>query len=208
MYYSKKLYSVPYQKYRHLQTKLRLKRKESVLFLEHLPVITAGKSFDKKNLLVTENYLKEQNIEFLEVERGGDLTAHEKGQLVIYLHIDLLKRNMTISEYLKILNDVLIQSIYQTWNLEVYSQSQKPGLYLSNDPEKKILSQGVYFKSNFTSFGVALNISNDLKVFQLIHPCGANAKNIISIKSLGLDTYIEKDFISLFKNKFINFFKN
>ncbi len=207
MYYSKKLNSVPYQKYRQIQLNLRQKRIESVLFLEHLPVITAGKNFDKKNLLVTEEFLIKQNIQFLEVERGGDLTAHEKGQLVIYPHIDLEKRKITISDYLKILNEILIESIFEIWNLQVFSHSDKPGLYLKNNPEKKILSQGIYFKSNFTSFGVAINISNDLKVFNLINPCGGDSKNIVTIKSLGLDSGLEINFIKLFKNKFINSIK-
>jgi lipoyl(octanoyl) transferase len=204
MLVTNKLFDIEYNTYRQLQIKLREKRKEVLIFLEHSSTITAGKNFHKENLLVNENYLFENKIDFYNVERGGDLTAHEKGQLVIYPHIDLQKRNLTIGKFLQILNSSLTESIEVVWDLEVYSHPEKAGIYLKKDPEKKILSQGVFFKSFFTSYGIALNLKNDLKLFQLIHPCGGESKNIVSIQSLGLDTSLEKNFISEFKKRFLS----
>ena len=96
MKFTKKINSVPYNKYLRLQTSLRKKRKEILIFLEHTSTITAGSNYNIENLLVPKEYLLEKGIAFFQVERGGDLTAHEIGQLVIYPHIDLKKRNLTI----------------------------------------------------------------------------------------------------------------
>jgi lipoyl(octanoyl) transferase len=203
MFITRKLFNIPYIQYSQLQIKLRKNRKEGILFLEHEPTITAGKNTNLKNLLVSTDFLSEKKITFLNVERGGDLTAHEKGQLVIYLHIDLLNRKLNIQNYLDILSQTLIESIARIWSLPLIQKKEAPGLYLEKDPQKKILSQGIFFKSFFTSYGVALNLKNNLEVFQMIHPCGGDSKNIVSIQSLGLDTHLENEFIEYFTKKFL-----
>ena len=106
---------------------------------------------------------------------------------MIYPHIDLKKRNLTIGDYLSFLTDCLIHSIEEVWGLSVISHKDRPGLYLASNPDKKLLSMGVYFKSYFTSYGVALNLRNDLCVFRTINPCGQDAANMVSLLSLGLD---------------------
>ena len=193
MKFTKKIYSVPYNRYVQLQFLLRKKRKEIVIFLEHTSTITAGSNYNIQNLLVSEEYLLEKSVQFFQVERGGDLTAHEVGQLVIYPHIDLKKRNITIGDYLHLLTQTLIQSISDVWGILVIENKEKPGLYLASNPNKKLVSMGVYFKSYFTSYGVAINLRNDLSVFRMINPCGQDAANMVSLLSLGLDTSIEKE---------------
>ncbi|MBK8399343.1 MAG: lipoyl(octanoyl) transferase LipB [Leptospiraceae bacterium] len=204
MKFTKKINSVPYNKYLRLQTSLRKKRKEILIFLEHTSTITAGSNYNIENLLVPKEYLLEKGIAFFQVERGGDLTAHEIGQLVIYPHIDLKKRNLTIGDYLQFLTNCLIDSIEEVWKLSVISHKDKPGLYLTSDHSKKLLSMGVYFKSYFTSYGVALNLRNDLSVFRMINPCGQDAANMVSLLSLGLDVSgkKEEEFVRVFGEKF------
>ncbi|HNE56339.1 MAG TPA: lipoyl(octanoyl) transferase, partial [Leptospiraceae bacterium] len=165
----------------------------------------AGINYNIQNLLVSEEYLTKKEIEFCRIERGGDLTAHETGQLVIYPHIDLKKRSKNIGEYLSILTNSMIESVYSVWQLKLVSDAMRPGLYLEKDPIKKIVSMGVYFKSFFTSYGVALNLRNDLNVFQLIHPCGQDAANMVSLKKLGFDISEEKEleFIKTFQKLFL-----
>jgi lipoyl(octanoyl) transferase len=205
MKFTKKIYSVPYNRYVQLQFLLRKKRKEIVIFLEHTSTLTAGSNYNIENLLVSEEYLLERGVEFCKVERGGDVTAHEVGQLVIYPHIDLKKRNITIGDYLKFLTDSLVESIETIWNLSVITDKTKPGLYLASNPQKKLVSMGVYFKSYFTSYGVALNLRNDLNVFRMINPCGQDAANMVSLQSLGLDVSRQKEeeFIQMFSEIFI-----
>lgn len=193
MKFIKKIYSVPYNRYLKLQSFLRKRRREILIFLEHTSTITAGSNYNIQNLLVSEEYLLEKSVQFFQVERGGDLTAHEVGQLVIYPHIDLKKRNITIGDYLHLLTQTLIQSISDVWGILVIENKEKPGLYLASNPNKKLVSMGVYFKSYFTSYGVAINLRNDLSVFRMINPCGQDAANMVSLLSLGLDTSIEKE---------------
>jgi len=204
MKFTKKIYSVPYNRYLKLQSFLRKRRREILIFLEHTSTITAGSNYNIQNLLVSEEYLLEKSVQFFQVERGGDLTAHEIGQLVIYPHIDLKKRNITIGDYLHLLTQTMIHSISEVWNLSVIQDKEKPGLYLASEPTKKLVSIGVYFKSYFTSYGVAINLRNDLSVFRMINPCGGDAANMVSLLSLGLDTSIEKEeeFREVFKKKF------
>ncbi len=204
MKFTKKIYSVPYNKYVRLQFSLREKRKEILIFLEHTSTITAGSNYNIQNLLVSNEYLLEKGVKFYQVERGGDLTAHETGQLVIYPHVDLKKRGITIGAYLKILIDCLIYSIQKVWGLTVISDKTRPGLYLASNPNKKLVSMGVYFKSYFTSYGIALNLSNDLSVFKMINPCGQEAANMVSLLSLGLDVSRKKEeeFIKVFTKNF------
>ncbi|HMW05325.1 MAG TPA: lipoyl(octanoyl) transferase LipB [Leptospiraceae bacterium] len=205
MKFTNKLNSVPYNRYIQLQSLLRKKRREIIIFLEHTSTITAGINYNIQNLLVSEEYLTKKEIEFCRIERGGDLTAHETGQLVIYPHIDLKKRSKNIGEYLSILTNSMIESVYSVWQLKLVSDAMRPGLYLEKDPIKKIVSMGVYFKSFFTSYGVALNLRNDLNVFQLIHPCGQDAANMVSLKKLGFDISEEKEleFIKTFQKLFL-----
>lgn len=149
--------------------------------MEHFPVITAGINSKKENLLVSESVLKEKKIDFEEIQRGGDFTAHEPGQLVIYAHIDLKKRNWGIDFFLKSFQDAVSDAVKDVSGVSLFCDPKRPGLYLSKNPDKKIVSIGVYFKSFFTSFGAAVNLNNSLEVFRNINPCGISAENMSSV---------------------------
>jgi lipoyl(octanoyl) transferase len=178
---------VPYSRYLQFQEKSRKLRKESILFLEHPPTLTAGTNFKKENLLLTEEQLSEKGIQIYHVKRGGDFTAHEPGQLVIYPHIDLKKRNLAVTDFIHFFRDSIAKSIWNVWEISVIDRVDSPGLYLQDHPEKKLVSFGIYFKSFFTSFGAAINIENNLDTFTWINPCGGRAENIVSIQSLKRD---------------------
>lgn len=149
--------------------------------MEHFPVITAGINSKKENLLVSESVLKAEKIDYEEIQRGGDFTAHEPGQLVIYAHIDLKKRNWGIDFFLKSFQDAISESVLSASGVSLFCDPKRPGLYLSKNPDKKIVSIGVYFKSFFTSFGAAVNLNNSLEVFRNINPCGISAQNMSSV---------------------------
>ncbi|MCB1140859.1 MAG: lipoyl(octanoyl) transferase LipB [Leptospiraceae bacterium] len=193
---------VLYSRYLEFQEKSRTKRKESLIFLEHPATITSGTSANEENLLVSLSQLERQKISFLKVNRGGDFTAHEPGQLVIYPHLDLKKRNLSVTDYIGIFRNSLSFSIQKTWGLEVSDNPEKPGLYVSTPYEKKLVSFGITFKSFFTSFGAGFNISNSLETFQYIHPCGGQAGDMISISSLKLEPGLKDRFIQKFIQEF------
>ncbi len=177
---------IPYERYVRFQEKSRTNRKESILFLEHPLTITGGINYNIGNLLQNQDFLSENGISLHYIKRGGDFTAHEPGQIVVYIHVDLKKRNLGISEFLDFVLQSAMDSFREIWNLELVKDPKAPGLYLSSDPRKKILSIGVLFKSWFTSYGIALNVSNDFSAFQCINPCGGNWRSMVSVSQLGL----------------------
>lgn len=217
-----KLNHVPLSRYLELQKKLREKRREVLLFLEHLPGLTAGINYNIANLLVTKEFLIESNIDLSFLPRGGDFTAHEPGQLVIYPHIDLKKRGIKISSFADLFLLAIRESIKEVWGIELITDKTKPGLYLLNEGllakehnsdslnrrPKKLVSIGIYCKSFFSSFGAAINISNDLKHFKMIHPCGENADSIVNLQMLGGNVLLEDIFIKNFQYRFLTMIEN
>lgn len=161
-----------------------------MLFLEHSPCLTGGIGAKAENLLVSPSLLSSLGVELVTLQRGGDFTAHEPGQIVGYLHIDLKKRNLSLGDFLRILNQSLVVAVHETWGIRVEENPKAPGLYLAEEPKRKLISEGIYAKSYFTSFGFALNAVNDLKTFSLINPCGAKTEDMTSLLRLGKD----KDF--------------
>jgi lipoyl(octanoyl) transferase len=198
-----KIVYVDYLRYLHLQEKLRAKRRELVLLMEHPPTITAGIGCKEKNLLLDKQELEKRNIHLVYIKRGGDYTAHEPGQLVIYPHIDLKKRNIRISNFVEIFLVSIQTSIQKTWSLELFNDPSNPGLYTTIANKKlKVVSVGLYCKSFFTGFGASINISNSLHTFEYINPCGFPSSAIVSLQRLGYspnlyDTF-KKNFIDEF----------
>jgi lipoyl(octanoyl) transferase len=203
---------IQYLDYISFQERSRKKRRESILFLEHFPTITAGINTRQENLLVSREYLEKKGIQFLEIPRGGDLTAHEPGQIVVYFHIDLQARELGVGEFLDFVLESAVRATKEAAGLDLVPKREAPGLYWdsgdgsrysgisrksresreSSDRYLKILSMGVYFKSFFTSFGIAMNWSNNREVFQNINPCGISAESMTSLSSLGIDRLEER----------------
>ena len=187
---------IQYLDYIKFQDQTRKKKRESILFLEHPPTITAGTTSHQENLLVERDFLKIKGINFHEIQRGGDFTAHELGQLVVYFHLNLELRHLSIGDFLRQMQNLLIESVFSVWGIELEMNRESPGLYLKSQPEQKIVSLGVYFKQFFTSFGFALNLSNDCSVFQFINPCGLNSQNMKSLTMIGADPSLRQLFIN------------
>lgn len=196
---------LPYEDYVRFQEKSRAKRRESILFLEHPLTITGGINYNIDNLLRNEDFLSENGISLQYIKRGGDYTAHEPGQIVTYIHLDLKKREISISDFLDLVLEIAIHATKEVWGLTLVKNPNAPGLYLSDSPNRKILSMGVLFKSWFTSYGIALNVSNDFSAFQCIHPCGQDWRSMVSVAGLGLDSGEEKkrEWSRLFQSEFL-----
>jgi len=147
--------------------------------------LTAGVGAKAENLLSSEETLKVEGIDLFLLKRGGDYTAHEPGQIVGYPHIDLKQRDVSLGDYLSSLTVAIRNATLEIWGVELIENRISPGLYLKENPIKKMVSLGVSAKSHFTSFGFALNGQNTLKTFQHIHPCGASASNLVNLSMLG-----------------------
>jgi lipoate-protein ligase B len=165
-----------------LQQQLVEKRKQNeipdtVLIVEHQPVITLGARQTFNKLLVSKEFLLQRHIDVEETRRGGGTTAHNPGQLVFYPILDLHRLGIGINEYIRKLEAIGAELLSQ---LGVESSARKglPGLWIG---EKKIASIGVRVSRFITSHGMAINIQNDLAIFDFIRPCGLDDVKMTSV---------------------------
>ena len=184
--------ALPYDRYLALQELLRKSRRELLLFCEHPPTLTAGIQGRAQSLLLSDAQLRESGIAHLRIGRGGDYTAHEPGQSVIYAHIDLEKRAVSVGTFFRLLLDVTRDSLRDVWGLETEDRQGAPGLYMADGG--KIASIGIMFKRFFTSFGVAVNVSNGLSTFRCIHACGHPGTRVTSVAESGGDPALRAEF--------------
>jgi len=162
-----------YRQVLQLQLDLRQKRyngeiANTVLLTEHQPVITLGARARANKLLVEQGVLAQRGIDVLEIRRGGGTTAHNPGQVVFYPILKLREVGLGINEYIRHLEAIGAELLGQ---LGVHSEKRKgfPGLWVG---QKKIASIGVRASKGVTFHGMAINIQNDLSIFDLIIPCG------------------------------------
>lgn len=155
-----------------------------VLFVEHTPVFTLGKSGDDANVLGSEEVL---GAKVFRIERGGDVTFHGPGQLVIYPIIDLEAFNMSLRTYVENMEQVIINTIAR-YGLQGERSFGASGVWLEvgSPRERKICALGVKASRHVTMHGLAFNIQTDLSWFQKINPCGFMDKGVTSLeKELG-----------------------
>ena len=149
----------------------------TVLIAEHPPVITLGARQSANKLLVSRSALAQRGIDVVDIRRGGGTTAHNPGQLVFYPILHLPDLGLGISEYIRELEMIGTELLAQ---VGVHSQRRKgfPGLWVKN---RKIASIGVRVSKFVTYHGIAINIQNDLSIFDLFIPCGLDGVEMTSV---------------------------
>lgn len=154
-----------------------------LLFVEHDPVYTLGKSGNEANLLINAIQLRAKHAEFIKVDRGGDITFHGPGQLVAYPVFDLEKLGIGVREYVEKLEEVVIRSI-AAYGLRGNRLPGATGVWLEPDTSRarKICAIGVKCSRYVTMHGFALNVNTDLDYFSYIHPCGFIDKGVTSLE--------------------------
>ncbi len=192
---------VPYDTALHLQRTLSQLRKSgridnTLLLLEHPPVITLGRNAKLDHVLASPEFLAQRGVELFEIDRGGDVTFHGPGQLVAYPIFDLRSFEPKIGavEFVRRLEEVLIRTCGD-FAIGTQRISGMTGVWtyaLRNKPEAKIAALGVHISRGVTTHGFALNVSTDLDYFDLIVPCGLTGKPVTSMerelqKSLTID---------------------
>jgi len=188
------------------QHELREKRRRdeipnTVLVVEHPPVITLGTRRSANKLLANRDQLAQRRIDVIEIRRGGGTTAHNPGQVVFYPIVNLGQLGLGISEYIRKLEAIGIELLEQ---LGVHATRRKglPGLWIEHhqSPDKqqhttydirdttyairntrKIASVGVRVSRFVTHHGMAINIRNDLSIFDLLIPCGLDDVQMTSV---------------------------
>jgi lipoyl(octanoyl) transferase len=179
-----------------------------LLFVEHPPVFTLGKSGKMENVLIGEEEREEKGIDFFHTNRGGDITFHGPQQIVGYPILDLEKFYTDIGKYLRNLEEVIIQTIAE-FGIEGGRSAGETGVWvdaLNKGKERKICAMGVRCSRWITMHGFALNVNTDLSYFNHIIPCGIQNKKVTSIKNeIGREVPIE-EVKQILKRKFSEVF--
>ncbi|MBP9102964.1 MAG: lipoyl(octanoyl) transferase LipB [Chitinophagaceae bacterium] len=169
--------------------------KHYLLFVEHPPVYTLGKSGNKENVLLNDEELKEKNIQFFSTNRGGDITFHGNDQIVGYPILDLEKFYTDIGRYLRNLEEVIILTLDE-YGIKGERSAGETGVWIDTTilgKERKICAIGVRCSRWITMHGFAFNVNTDLSYFNHIIPCGIVNKQVTSLeKELGYKADMEE----------------
>jgi len=185
----KKAWDYQEQLFQHIQdvkSGKETNKQQYLLFCEHPHVYTLGKSGSEENLLISEKFRKEKQIEYFHINRGGDITYHGPGQLVGYPIIDLEEFDMGIKSYIYHLEEVIIQTLKE-FGISASRLAGAIGVWLDVDnPAKarKICAIGVKTSRFVTMHGFAFNVSPNLDHFNWIVPCGITDRGQTSLEKL------------------------
>ncbi len=180
-----------------------------LLFCEHPPVITLGKSGNDSHLLMSEAWLREQGIQYFHINRGGDITYHGPGQVVGYPILNLDMFFTDIHKYLRLLEEVIIRTLDE-FGIKGERLEKATGVWLdAHLPGKarKICAMGIRTSRWVTMHGFALNVNTNLEHFNLIVPCGLNDKQVTSLQN-ELGTKVDAELVKeILKKHFETLFK-
>ena len=155
---------------------------ESIWMLEHDPVFTLGTAADQKHIL------KKTDIDIFQADRGGEVTYHGPGQLVIYFLLNIKKRNLGPKKFVKQLED-LVQKTLLDFQIQSNTIEGSPGVYVDS---KKIASIGLRFSKGYSYHGISINVDMDLDPFKNINTCGYEGLQVTQIKDLYSNITLEK----------------
>jgi len=176
-----------------LQRRLWARRVEGtvpdlLLFVEHPHVITLGRRGNRTHLLASPEVLKEKGVSVFHVERGGDVTYHGPGQVVVYPILHLKEHGYRVVRHVEQLEEVIIR-VLRDFGIEGKRDALNRGVWVKKD---KIASIGVAIKRWVSFHGLALNCATDLSYFDLIDPCGLEGVKMTSMERI-LGTNVSRD---------------
>ena len=154
---------------------------DTLILVEHPPVITLGRNAVDSNVVVPQKYLEDNGIGVYNIERGGDVTYHGPGQIVGYPIVSLREKGMGIREFVERLEYTFIRLLKENYGIESGLNLEFPGVWVGNS---KITAIGLAVKKGVTMHGFAFNVNTNLDHFKLIVPCGLSTKGVTSLKQL------------------------
>jgi lipoyl(octanoyl) transferase len=158
------------------------------IVVEHPPVITLGRTGKRENLLLSEKALRERGVDVVEIERGGDVTYHGPGQLVVY-PIRKLERFREVVPLVRALEGAIIDAC-ATYGIAGERWSEHAGVWVGQD---QLCAIGLAVRKMTSLHGLALNVATDLDYDQLINPCGLTGRGLTSIsKETGRAVSVEE----------------
>ena len=171
---------------------------DTLIFVEHEPVYTLGKNADENHIL--QNY--PEDVQTFHIERGGDVTYHGPGQLVVYPILDLRDYKKSISWYMRSLEQIIINTLLE-YNIKAVRKNGLTGVWYKDD---KIAALGVRVSKWITMHGFSLNINPDLNYYKSIIPCGIFEYGVTSMSKI-LDKNIDLELVKrTLKIKFLDQF--
>jgi len=184
-------YTIVWENMKRFTAERRETTPDELWLLEHLPVYTQGQAGK------AEHILNSPVIPVIQSDRGGQVTYHGPGQLIVYTLLDIRRRNLGVRTLVSQLEQVLIM-VLKHFNISAQSRCGAPGVYVD---EKKIASIGLRVKNGCTYHGIALNVAMDLSPFANINPCGYARLEMAQIQDFNPGINIEcvsKQFIADF----------
>lgn len=150
------------------------------LLTEHPSTFTLGRRGGREHLMVSETFLDESNIPLVHIERGGDITFHGEGQLVMYPIISLRDNRITVVDYVNKLEDVMIL-LSAAFGVEAVRDERNHGVWVGGE---KLGSIGIAIRHGVAYHGLALNVSVSLEPFSWVNPCGLTGVKMTSLKKI------------------------
>jgi lipoyl(octanoyl) transferase len=155
---------------------------DTLILVEHNPVITIGKRGNDANITMSKDYLEKNGINVYEVSRGGDVTYHGPGQIVGYPIIDIKSRGKGIKDFVLLVEEVFIRLLNDEFNIRAEREEGKyTGIWIGSS---KITAIGIAIKKWVSMHGFAFNINTNLDHFKWIVPCGITDREVTSLDKL------------------------
>ncbi len=165
---------------------------QRLIFCEHPPVLTLGRMFTPESFLYTREDILSRGVSIVPVDRGGDVTLHAPGQLIVYVVADLNRYGRDLKAYLEHIEEVAVD-LLKDFDILAMSMPGQRGVFTDRN---KIISIGVGVRRWVTYHGLGINVNTDLSLFDLIRPCGLDVKmtSIAKIKGtpVAMDDVKEK----------------
>ena len=170
-----------------------------IWILEHEEIYTAGTSYNEKEII-------DKSINVIKTNRGGKITYHGPGQLICYFVIDLKKDKKDIRRFISIIEKSIIDTL-SSYNIKTFADKENIGIWHDNNNQiKKVAAIGIRISKWIAYHGFSINISNDLKKYESIIPCGIQNKGVTNLKIIKdqdynkLDDRLIENFISNLEN--------
>ena len=155
---------------------------DQIWFLEHPPVFTLGMNAAPEHLLAPGD------IPVVQIDRGGQVTYHGPGQLVVYPLIDVRRAGLGVRQLVMSLESAIID-LLASWNITALARRDAPGVYVDG---RKVASIGLRIRRGSSYHGLAFNVAMDLEPFQRINPCGYRGLEVIDLRSLGVNASVQE----------------
>ena len=167
-----------------------------IWILEHEEIYTAGTSYNEKEII-------DKSINIIKTNRGGKITYHGPGQLVCYFVIDLKKNKKDIRKFISVIEKSIIDTLI-SYNIKTFADKENIGIWYDNNNQiKKVAAIGIRISKWIAYHGFSINISNDLKKYESIIPCGIKNKGVTNLKTIK-----DQNYDKLYEKLIQNFISN